>query len=1087
MKRRLIHDSLSPLVLSRLSNRDVALWIGPGVEAEVENIERLGKLIELPWSHVLCESSNSSLSKWLEESGNSQPRLVRRRGFVHPIYSNPEGLELPPRSLPVYFLNGRDDANERNERSDLTVNAMLMRRLNMIHRLEVAKPASLVVLSFGGESPIKTLIDLWQEGFRSHFVIYTNNLDEISRIDDWMAQSGAPPAIDHCTGPFDCISDELIAQANILLPEDRYTVRVRTSSGGSNDIDITDCELSENPILDRYDVILSRDIISLGPEDLSSDELNSFFGGSDQSWRPYAANLPWERDTTANLRLESHLKKLIGTNGEQATILAIASESGAGGSTRARTLGMFAARLGFPTMVAKAFKFKPKVTELERYFFEIRKLTRNIPEVGRNQLEANVDSPTADVPWMLIFDIQHWEGRSSELIHFTRTLSRSGQAILVLVVTGMDATDELTSAPNFSTIDVLMHELQPEDAVSLGRHLNRFLRIHGKEKTESQWSAFWERHRPINVDVPSASFWITLEFWLRGQFDMTESIQSWVSRQYFTAEMTNDMRMLLLEITALSVERQPYPEALLPSSAANEFPYSHQLMEVRSELPSLSLVRAGAPPFSQWILAHDLIGRHLLAAVFGSRAHLASLGFSNIEDAAQLRLGLLRRIATRPELARRNNKPLAIEFAVNILKLGTDGNLDFARYWKTVLEIFESMSMDIWDTSRSFNHHVAISRRRVAVSDTIFRLTLEEKKSQLVAAIEHVEYALLKLNRSDEDDESAMNLLNTLSLAYQNLAEFEREAGADESRLTELRDKATDAARRAQSENPSNSYVLETFARNLLQNGQIYPDLSTKCAAEALAYIYQAMQLDRSLLREEKLATLAGDAIAMLRADNGDKELERICASGNPLGFLGRALLALLGDGQRMTKEILVSIPAERLDQALDIIDQAPERLNPLLLRFRYDLIVSKTPRAFEKQLDLLDELEGLPGRVPLQLQLEHAILLHQRNRHPDATKRYNFIRKEFRRRDEYLDVPQRLRWLITEDGKHRLCVAQVVEDGDLRSKAKVRELRDLIIPFRPQEFGNRRMAPGTTFTCSINFGVMGPFIKPPTSNRELE
>jgi hypothetical protein len=48
-----------------------------------------------------------------------------------------------------------------------------------------------------------------------------------------------------------------------------------------------------------------------------------------------------------------------------------------------------------------------------------------------------------------------------------------------------------------------------------------------------------------------------------------------------------------------------------------------------------------------------------------------------------------------------------------------------------------------------------------------------------------------------------------------------------------------------------------------------------------------------------------------------------------------------------------------------------------------------------------------------------------------------------------------------------------------------VRELKEAIVPFIPQEFGQSRMPPGMAFTCSISFGAMGPFIKPPAPEED--
>jgi hypothetical protein len=57
-----------------------------------------------------------------------------------------------------------------------------------------------------------------------------------------------------------------------------------------------------------------------------------------------------------------------------------------------------------------------------------------------------------------------------------------------------------------------------------------------------------------------------------------------------------------------------------------------------------------------------------------------------------------------------------------------------------------------------------------------------------------------------------------------------------------------------------------------------------------------------------------------------------------------------------------------------------------------------------------------------------------------------------------------------------------VVENREQRSIAKVRDLKDELVPFIPQEFGVQTMKPGTVFKCSVTFGFKGPFLKPPQS-----
>src|SRR6266571_4808722 len=139
LKARFEAFNLTEHILQRLANRDAALWVSSGFET-ADQLSVVAQLIQLPWQLVLCESTNQRLADLLNTQSRTTDRLSRRRGFVHILASDPEGLEFPPRSLPVFFLNGLSGATDPEESSKLAKRAMQRRRLNMIRQLELAKP-----------------------------------------------------------------------------------------------------------------------------------------------------------------------------------------------------------------------------------------------------------------------------------------------------------------------------------------------------------------------------------------------------------------------------------------------------------------------------------------------------------------------------------------------------------------------------------------------------------------------------------------------------------------------------------------------------------------------------------------------------------------------------------------------------------------------------------------------------------------------------------------------------------------------------------------------------------------------------------
>jgi hypothetical protein len=204
--------------------------------------------------------------------------------------------------------------------------------------------------------------------------------------------------------------------------------------------------------------------------------------------------------------------------------------------------------------------------------------------------------------------------------------------------------------------------------------------------------------------------------------------------------------------------------------------------------------------------------------------------------------------------------------------------------------------------------------------------------------------------------------------------------------------------------------------------------------------------------------------------------------SNEPHAILAKAWLALTDGLSALETNEIAHLPILNLRNALAIISATPEAAsNWLLLKFKYDLLVLVEPKDFDAQLRVLDELEGAGVRIPFQMQLERAILLHQRNRHAEGNIEFRRLRDALRSYDAIVEVPKRLGWLLTDDRSHyRVCQAQVVEDSGHRGLASVKDLKGARVPFRPEEFGRTRMPVSMSFKCNISFGAMGPFVRPP-------
>jgi hypothetical protein len=576
---------------------------------------------------------------------------------------------------------------------------------------------------------------------------------------------------------------------------------------------------------------------------------------------------------------------------------------------------------------------------------------------------------------------------------------------------------------------------------------------------------------------------VALSFWLRRQLNLDETIQGWLARQFKAAAVAEGAWPLVLEVAALSIEREGAPEGVLAPSPGN-WQVGDVLEEVRNAVPALALRRVGTGD-RVWYVAHDLLGRLLLNIVFYDREALTRFGLTGATDPIHLRILLLRRIAARPALARKAYRPLASEFPVNIFKLD-DGRLEFARYWPEVLGALGAMPPLFRDTSRTYKHHAAISRRRVCTIREYFDLTAEKRRVLLEEAVRLLEDAL-NLPRAGPDDERDLDLYNSLSLAYQNLADVERELGSDEARLAALWKRATAAAQEAKQLNPRNSYVLETLVRNLILTAKLYPDQGAERASEALGYVYQAMSLEKFGDRQRVLLKYAQEAIELLRGQAAFAQAARLAEAGNPLGNLALAWIHLAGSKEPVTAKTLAAFPKDRVRRALDQLAAVTEP-NPLVLQLRYELTVAADEWAFADQLLLLDALQLSLPRMPLQLRLERAILLHLRDRHQEANELFDEVRRANwdPANQEYVVVPGHLEWLVVRGettGRltKRVCDAKVIpRKGDYKSWATVPQLLNVQVPYNPREFA-ATFPVGHRFKCFISFGHNGPLIKPAT------
>lgn len=1063
-------------LVNSILGRSAALWVGKSSCRDDHYEAALARLIRLPWSIVICEETSGSIADLIEQQEQGEATYVSRRGHIHCLASDPTRLSLPERSLPVYFINGID-GRSGDESSAPGTFIGNRRRLNILAELISASPQRLVAIGGADGGLVGNIRELWSDPmFRPLLYLVSDAGAVTAPLGNWCrSEANAPSSqiIGVTATEFEASLAELMAS---VFVEDRIFVSIRNLKGASESYDLSSCDLPEQPLTAKYDIIRKSEIVPIMSNDLELEEITGFFDRSDASWRPYAAGLPWMRNHDAADEIERVLRDLHSERRSENGAFYISSEFGAGGTTMLRAIAHAIATRGYPVLVAKPVRFKPASTEVETFLYRAHKA---ILEQRSSSLSQTTQDP--EVPWMLAFDAIHWSGREAEMRSFFREVASRKRKIVMLVVLNPPLGEEIRKFPQLKSLLACNHDISRDDAIALGRHINVFLEHHGRAKREQQWLKFWEDNRQ-DINNATAHFWIALEFWLKGVLDIGGSVKSLLFEQFKNLAIEPRLRLAILEVAALSVDRVAMPESMLPRPTALSRPMSTVLDDIRADAPSLGLIRGHKGGQYVWAMSLTLLGRYLLDGVFDHRGYLEELGLGDVYRPEEMRLKLLGNIAVRRELGEPENRDLAVEFSQRILKIDKSASMDFLEYWREVLRILDSVDSRAARTNRMFIHHASISRRRIAM-DKMYGATLAERKDLLRRAISDLDYALGTLGPSSED-ESDINLCNSLALAYYDLAQILIDEGGDEGEIRIFRDKAVELALRAEKENPSSPYVLETAARLLLQNAKYFKKEAVFNAVRALGYIYQAMQQDLDNDRQHQYTRMTDQALDVLKSQEGIDEISGLFNARNPLGYLARAWILITSDLDPEKVFDFKTIDRATLQNALAMLSDDRVEPNWMILRFRYDILRALKNVPFADQLKVLDDLKMSPYSMPLQMRLEYAILLHQVGRHHEAQREFYDVRIELKERDVYVVVPPDLTWLYDVDGVSiRVCEAKVERTGDYRSRAKVRELNSASVPFRPQDFGQKSMQPGHAFRCSINFGANGPFISAPKRN----
>jgi len=1079
--------NLSNNTLANLENRDIALWVHD-LPVDADQRDAVVAFLGLPWRLIVFEGQDSSLISALETASNIDTPLARKRGFVQIIDSDPSRIDLPPRCLPVYLLDGR------RQSAGISTFEQRLRRITMLEDFRRSSVRELLVISSGVDPVPTDLSDLWSAGYRAQLTFVSDSLSAEPDLEEWLNETKDVMTITLIRTPPQQLINDILVRYSETYPVGRQIIRMRDGRGEFHKIDITPADELERPILESFSLIEERDLTPLTYEELSQDEFVNFFKKPENSWRPYAAALPWIRDPDCCDKLHRCLRRLDVVGSDENCIAYIASEPGAGGTTLARALAWKYAREGYPVLIAKSYPFVPDALPTVNYLTRVHRIfDEQIAEKDVNRStqadisladEENFTDRHFETPWIIVFDTMHWQNRDAELLQFRNELAKSGRPVCILIVTGTLLELSFLTSAIFKKITELNHAIKLTEARELGQHLNQFLRYYGKARSEAQWDNFYEEHTTRYLDG-IAAFWVTLSFWIQGQYDLSESIQEWIYTSFIEQADDRLIQSAILQIAAMSSERLPLPQALLPE-VSGRWPIWQLLEDRASNLTRLGLTQILAQGERHWALVHDILGRLLINALFYDYPTRDILGFSDAMDPEHLRFLILRRISENPRLGERGYKSIGEDFATEIFKMDlAHGKGNFVTMWRDVLSALDKMSQLLRDTSRIFRHHTAISRRRIAkLSSEYYGVENADKIILLTHAINDINFALTEIPYT-ADSEPDLNLLNSLALAYFDLAEVQTEAGAPYDQIAELKRLANEATRRAYRESPNSSFVIETYVRSILQGARDTPERAIENCVEALGILYSTLHSHTENNREPQLGKLADQAIDILFQQTPSEFLHQ--EPTNAIDILVNAWFILTEGKPQQLEWSLKEVPIQKQEDALKVLAHPVGHGNLQVLHLRYELTCNCRPNEYKQQIELLEPLHLSESWMPPQLQLEYAILLFQTGRANEGDKAFRYLRRLWQKSEHFVQVPERLRWLRAVDGKTPQIV-QAINSSEYgtRAFALVQEFANARVPFRPEEHGFTDPQPGKKFRCYVSFGYNGPFLRPLSAQPSL-
>ncbi|MEN6578532.1 MAG: hypothetical protein ABFD90_19460 [Phycisphaerales bacterium] len=848
------------------------------------------------------------------------------------------------------------------------------------------------------------------------------------------------------------------------------TIAVATNSGVVP-VDLSGAIDPSSPLLARFQFIPYEEVVGEARPD--GGLVEELIVDTSQSWRPYAAGVPYDRTGPYKTALKRLVREFERRGPESTCTAWLEAEQASGATTLFRTLLFGLAREGMPVLLARQ----------ETVGFDFQQISAFCRAAARVLDEAG--GRLGRIPWIIAFDAEHTTRDSEFIGGLAQGLRRLGHLAVVVAIRPI-----LPSAPRSSHPAVgetatlgprLLNIVTREEAEALGQHLNAFLPAH-QRRTARDWQDFVVQSERLTGEGRQSLFWLALRFWLLKLPGSDEPLRQWLAGKLYSATANSDAALAALaEVAVLSAHRIAMPSQLLSQECLAGL---RSLMHDPAQ--TFGLTSIWSSNGEVFALAHPLVADEILRICCADATLLNRLMVSQCSNVFDLQLVLFERLLSRDAAGNPAVLPVVEDIVTSALRVDPRESPRNYLVRDQVVTLLENAPDSVFDGSQLFLHHLAKARRHLAADPPPGDYWIDPAhiREQIELAESHLADAFaFGTNLPDERREPELNLHVTTALTFDVRARFESTQG-DSVTADAYQRRAQDHYVKAQALDPDNTYVLENFARFKLREARETTAMERRVALaiEAVTLLEWELTIDEQSKRRDPIFETLVTAYGLLKSDVGLDTLRSMAEHGDEAASIAVARYTAFPDRFDEQTEQKGSCA-----DALAILRKVPP--GQVTWRSRsliYQLVSKDTPRDFPARLDACNELAAMTDFPwPLQTKLEYGILMYQVGDHQDGKRAFAEIRGLLASRTGAVSVPEELRYLADPRSRFQVPLRtsiRVTNTSNARDFYGIPQgWGSVEVPFHPYLFPRRRIVVRDDLDCLIQFNQFGPRAVPVT------